>query len=363
MNDQLLNRSVKVLLVVFLTGYILFHARPFLVPLTFAGLLSMLLLPLSLKLEHWGIGRGLSIVLSILVLVLFFAGVISLLAWQVSDISSNSAQIEKSITEKVQQVRQVVTQSLGIPQQKQQEILQKQQQSSGNQLSSTISGAFAAFGTFLTNALLVLVYIFLFMYFRTRLKNFVLKLVPQDSKQKTVKVIDQSRKVAQKYIMGMGLMIVGLWIMYGIGFSIVGVKNAIFFAILCGLLEIIPFVGNLLGNALTVIMTLAQGGSMNAVIGILIVYALVQFIQSYILEPMVVGSEVSINPVFTIVGIIAGEFVWGIPGMILAIPIMGIMKIICDNVEPLKPYGYLMGEDKKDKTSWGDKIKGLFGKK
>jgi predicted PurR-regulated permease PerM len=110
-------------------------------------------------------------------------------------------------------------------------------------------------------------------------------------------------------------------------------------------------------------MTLAQGGSMNTVIGILIVYAVVQFIQSYILEPLVVGSEVSINPVFTIVGIIAGEFIWGIPGMVLAIPIMGIVKIVFDNVEPLKPYGYLMGQDKKDKPNWADKIKGWFGKK
>jgi predicted PurR-regulated permease PerM len=362
MNDQLLNRSVKVLLLFFLIGFILYYGRPFLVPLTFAMLLSMLLLPLSTKLEGWGLGRGMAIVLSILVLVLFFAGVVALLAWQVSDISSNSSEIEKNITQKVQQVRQFVTQSLGISPQKQQEVLQKQQQSSGNQLSSMISGAFAGFGTFITNALIVLVYIFLFMFFRGRLKNFILKLVPDDQRTKTTKVMEESRKVAQKYITGLAYMIVGLWIMYSIGFSIVGVKNAIFFAILCGLLEIVPFVGNLLGNALTVIMTLAQGGDLSMVIGILVVYGLVQFIQSYILEPLVVGSEVSINPVFTIVGIIAGEFVWGIPGMILAIPVMGIMKIVFDNVEPLKPYGYLMGQDKKDQTNWTDKIKGWFGK-
>lgn len=363
MNDQLLTRSVKYLLLFFLAGYILFHGRPFFVPLCFAGLLSMLLLPISQKLEHKGVGRGLSIVAAILVLVLFFAGVIALLAWQVSDMASNSDQIEKNVTQKVQQVRQFVTESLGIPQQKQQEILQKQQQSSGNKMSTMISGAFAGFGTFLTNALIVLVYIFLFMYFRTRLKNFVLKLVPQGEQAKTKKVIEESRKVAQKYITGLAFMIAGLWVMYGIGFSLVGVKNAIFFAILCGLLEIVPFVGNLIGNGLTVLMTLAQGGSMNTVIGILIVYAVVQFIQSYILEPLVVGSEVSINPVFTIVGIVAGEFIWGVPGMVLAIPLMGIAKIIFDNVEQLKPYGYLMGQDKKEKSSWADKVKGWFGGK
>src|SRR3712207_3035174 len=114
MNDSLLNRTVKILLALFLFFTILYHARPFLVPITFAGLFAMLLLPLSRKLEGWGVNRALSILLSLLVLVGFFAGVISLLAWQVSDISSNSAQIEKNIADKVQQVRKFATESLGI---------------------------------------------------------------------------------------------------------------------------------------------------------------------------------------------------------------------------------------------------------
>ena len=347
MGEQLLNKTIKILLLVFLSALILYHGRPFLVPLAFAALLAMLLLPLSEKLESWGVNKAISKVLSILVIVLFFAGIIALLAWQVSDMSQNALEIEKSINAKVQQVREYITNTLGIPQQKQQEILQKQQQSSGSKLSATISGAFASVGTLLTNFLLILVYIFLFMYFRAHLKKFVLKLVPPQETANANRIMQNSRKVAQKYITGMMLMIVGLWIMYSIGFAIAGVKNFFFFAILCGLLEIVPFVGNLIGNVLTVVVTLAQGGSMNVVLGILITYALVQFIQSYILEPVVVGSEVSIHPVFTIIGIILGEFLWGIPGMILAIPIMGIIKIVCDHIEPLKPFGFLIGEEKK----------------
>ncbi len=145
------------------------------------------------------------------------------------------------------------------------------------------------------------------------------------------------------------MMIGCLWVMYGIGFSIIGVKGAIFFAILCGLLEIVPFVGNLTGNAITVLMVIAQGGSMQMVLGVLITYAVVQFIQTYLLEPLVVGSEVNINPLFTIIGIVLGELIWGIPGMILVIPLLGIAKIICDNVDGLKPYGYLLGRGKVEK--------------
>ncbi len=360
MADNLLNKTIKVLLLVFLLSLILYHGRPFLVPITFAALLSMLLLPISLKMESWGMNKALSMVLSILLIVLFFAGIISLLSWQISDMSKDAPKIEQSINQKVHEVREYLASSLGISQEKQQEIIQKQQQSSGSKISSMLSGALASLGTLLANFLLVLVYIFLFMYFREHLKKFILKLVPKENTANATRIIENSRKVAQKYITGLMLMIICLWIMYSIGFAIVGVKNFFFFAILCGLLEIVPFVGNLLGNALTIIVSLAQGGSMNLVLGILITYALVQFIQSYILEPAVVGSEVSIHPLFTIMGIIAGEFIWGIPGMILAIPIMGIAKIVFDHITPLQPYGFLIGEEKEQKQGATKKIKGWF---
>jgi predicted PurR-regulated permease PerM len=120
--------------------------------------------------------------------------------------------------------------------------------------------------------------------------------------------------VAQKYLGGLGLMIVTLWVMYTIGFTIAGVKNPFFFAILCGLLEIVPFVGNITGTAITVLASVAQGGNMSLIIGILITYGIVQFIQTYLLEPLIVGNEVNINPLFTIAGLVAGELIWGIPG-------------------------------------------------
>ena len=198
-----------------------------------------------------------------------------------------------------------------------------------------------------THGLLVLVYIFLLRYFREHLQHFIVRLVPDNNKKNAVEVIHNIQRVAQKYLFGLSQMIVALWIMYGIGFTLVGVKNAVFFAVLCGLLEIVPFVGNLVGNLLTIVMSVSQGGGTNMIIGILIIYGFIQFFQSYILEPLVVGAEVNINPLFTIIGLVAGELVWGIPGMILAIPLLGMAKIVFDHIEPLKPFGELIGEHEK----------------
>lgn len=351
MTTPLLDKSVKVLLLALLSFVLLYYGKPFLVPFFIAALLAMLLLPLCARLER-KMKRPWAVLLSVLLLLVAIGIVVSVIAWQVSDISDNASQIETNITKKVNEVRTFATETLGISEQKQQEII-AQQQSSSSRLSGILSKLLPTAGGFLTNALIVIVYVFLFLLFRDRFRQFVLRLVPQADEKNAQTILHDIRRVSQKYLTGLALMIGCLWVMYGIGFSIVGVKNALFFAVLCGLLEIVPFVGNLTGVALTLLMTLAQGGSTNALLGILVVYAVVQFTQSYLLEPLIVGREISINPVFTIVGIVGGEALWGVAGMVLALPLLGIAKIICDHIEPLKPYGFLIGEEKKKRERKG----------
>src|SRR5688572_3067243 len=346
MQHQRLLRTAGILLVVVLAVIILKFGKPFLVPLAFAGILAMLLLPVCSWLQSKGVNKAIATVLSILLMVGLFAGVIAFLGWQISDLAEDAGKVKQQATEKYQQVQQYISDQLGVSPEKQKQML-KQQQKSSQGASGFVSGFIGGLGGMVTNGLLVLVYIFLFLHFREHLQRFVIRLVPDQEENTAEKVIDDIQQVAQKYLSGLSQMIVALWIMYGIGFSLVGVKHALFFAVLCGMLEIIPFVGNLVGNLLTIVMAVSQGGETNMIIGILIVYGLIQFIQSYILEPLVVGAEVNINPLFTIVGLVAGELVWGIPGMVLAIPLLGMAKIVFDHVEPLKPFGELIGEEKK----------------
>lgn len=359
MNSTLLDKSVKVLLFIFLSFVLLYYGKPFLVPFLIASLLAMLVLPLCARLER-KLNKGLAVSISLLLVLSVISLIIGVFGWQVSDISDKAPQIQKNLTEKIAQLREFATTTFGISEQKQQQIVGQQQQSSTGRIAGMMTGLFTSFGSFLTDFLIVMVYIFLFLLFRTHLQRFVLKLVPRQEQGNAQTIMHDVRRVAQKYLTGLALMIGCLWVMYGIGFTIVGVENAIFFAILCGMLEIVPFVGNLTGVAITLLMTLAQGGNTNMLAGILITYAVVQFTQSYLLEPLIVGHEISINPVFTIVGIVGGELLWGIPGMILALPLLGIIKIICDHIEPLKPFGYLIGEEKKKDTKGGRPGK-MFG--
>jgi predicted PurR-regulated permease PerM len=310
----------------------------------------MLFLPLSVRLEK-KLPKIVAVLIAMLVLLCAIGLMVFILTRQASNISDNAVQIERNISQKFQEVHQFVTNSLGISKEKSEAIFHRQQESSSGKISGILSGLFFTIGGVLTDFLIIIIYVFLFLYFHDHFKKFVLQLVPQGNRKNAQTIMHDVRKVAQKYLTGLALMIACLWVMYGIGFSIAGVKNALFYAILCGLLEIVPFVGNLTGVTITLIMSLAQGGNTGLLIAILVTYGLVQFIQSYLLEPLIVGREISIHPVFTIVGIVGGELLWGISGMILALPLLGIIKIICDHVELLKPYGYLIGHEKKKKAS------------
>jgi predicted PurR-regulated permease PerM len=201
----------------------------------------------------------------------------------------------------------------------------------------------------ITNLILTLVYILFLLYYRSHIKQFILKFSSASQKDEMEKVIDSVGHVSQQYLVGLSKMIVCLWLMYGVGFSLLGVKNALFFAFLCGLLEIVPFIGNLTGTTITVLVAGVQGGSFLMLAGIIGIYAIIQFIQGWVLEPLIVGSEVKINPLFTIIALVIGGLLWGLPGVFLAIPLMAMLKIVCDHIDPLKPYGFLIGaiESKK----------------
>ena len=353
-----ISKALQILLLVFLIIAGFYYARTFLIPIAFAGIISMLLVPLSRRLERRGLSRGFSALVCLLVFILSVSGIIALLVWQISDLAKDFSQLEQKLTQAIEQLKVFFNQKLGIPHAEQEKIIQQQQQSGQGGASKMVSGVMGVF----VDIILVLVYTFLFIYFRTHLRTFVMKLTPADEHEKTNKIINDCGQVAHKYLTGMFMMIVLLWILYGIGFSVAGVPNAVFFAVLCGVLEIVPFVGNLTGSGITFIMALSQGGT-SVAIGVAITYALVQFIQTYIIEPLVVGGEVNINPLFTILVLILGEELWGIPGMVLAIPLLGITKIVFDNVEALKPYGFLIGEEKKKSSGkLIDKIIGWFNK-
>ena len=352
---------IKKLLIVFLVFAGLYYGKDFFIPLTIGAVLATLFLPFCKWLEGKKITRGLAVLICLLTLLLASAIIVAMLSWQISALTNDLELLKQKIYEMANHTQAYVISHFGISAEKQVQLFINGQ-SSFTQSIPKMAGSLAFI---FTNAILVLVYISFILYYRDHIKNFFLKLSNSNQQTEMKLVVSGAASISQQYLVGLTKMIVCLWIMYGIGFSLIGVKNALFFAFLCGLLEIVPFIGNLTGTTLTILVTAVQGGSLPMLVSIGTTYGLIQFIQGWVLEPLILGPQVKINPLFTIIALVVGELVWGIAGIFLAIPLLAMFKIVCDHIEPLKAYGFLIGEveSKNLESGFIKKLKNWYKRK
>ncbi len=331
---------IKKLLVLFLVFAGLYYAQAFLIPLIIGGVLATLFLPLSKWLESKKVPKGIAVLICLIIFLLVIVSIGTLLSWQIFELVKDFELIKEQAILSVNRTQYYILENYGVSTQNQVQVL-KDQQSFFADIIASIASSITSIAA---NFILILMYIFCLIYYRNHIKKFLIKLSPTSQQKEMEKVIFHTTRVSQQYLLGLFKMIMILWVMYFIGFSILGVKNALFFAILCGLLEIIPFIGNIIGTTITLMVAAVNGAGYPMLGGIVITYGIIQLIQGWILEPLIVGTQVKINPLSTIIALIIGDLIWGIPGIFIAIPLIAMFKIVCDHVDSLKPYGSLIGE-------------------
>lgn len=190
------------------------------------------------------------------------------------------------------------------------------------------------------------VYTFLVLYYRSVIKSFIVMSFRNSAEQKVEDVLADSLTISQKYVTGLLIETTIVFTLNTIGFLILGVKYAIFMALLAALLNLIPYVGMLTANIICMLITLISSDTIGDVIWVGVVLAIVQFIDNNFGMPLIVGNKVRINALATIIGVLIGGALCGVPGMFLAIPVLAVIKVICDKVEGLKPWGVLLGDAK-----------------
>ena len=365
MKSVSLYRVNAVILLAILSVVALYYFQPFLIPLFFSIILSMLLLPVADKLESWGIGRVWSTFICILLFMLVVAAVIWVLAAQGASLSEDLPQIEAKLMLYVSKIQQWIEEKFGVAPQQQVEFVQEQI----SQLSSSANQFFTSFlgGTFglLADFVLVVLYTFFLMWRRERYVNFLLKLVSDESRTEAKETLHQITKVSAQYLAGRFISMVFLIVFYSIGLSAVGLKNAILVSIIAVLPTLIPYIGAYIGAIFPLMMTLISGET-GTLLPTIIILIIAQVIDNNLIEPFAMGTSLNLNPLFTIVAIVLGELLWGIPGMILFEPMFAIMRIVSQHIPALDPYAYLLEGGGKD-TKWSEKIshmiKQLFRKK
>jgi predicted PurR-regulated permease PerM len=359
-----IERATYLLLFLILIIYSLQAAREFLYPIAIAFLLSYLLYPIAHFLERkLKFPRIAAILLTILIAISILYGGIALIVHQIKSLISDFDVLKDKAMINVDIFQDFIADRFGVSNSSQKIWIKKQLAllfKSGNKfLSNLIS---TTTGTIIS-ILILPVYTFFMLFYRNKARVFFLRLAENRHSNITEALLNQISKVTIRYITGVANVVLILVVINTIGLSIIGIEYAIMLGIISSLFAFIPYFGSAVGGIIPFSFALLTGSSPHEALIVVIFYIVVMITDHNIITPNIVGNNVRLNPFIVIISIIGGGMVWGIPGMIVIVPLIAIFKIICDKVESLKVFGYLLGAEGTEEhgITWA-KIKSWFRK-
>jgi predicted PurR-regulated permease PerM len=341
---------VFILLFFILTGFILYTGRPFLIPFSIGILLTFLLIPVSRWLEHHRIPKPAAIIISLLFMMILIGGLLFFLSSQFLSFSEEMPMFKSKLSEKFGVLQQFISDRFHVSEKRQVAWIEAQLFALLQSGGDIFGDIFSATGSFLAAATLIPIYIFFFSFYRHKFKDFVKYFFPHEQHDWIISIMHRTSLVSQKYLTGLIIDIAILAVLNSVGFLLLGINHAILLGVIAGLLNIIPYIGVLIGSILPILIALITKDSEWYAVGALGVCVFVQFLDNNFITPNVVGSAVSINPLATMIALLVGGMLWGLAGMMLFIPYLGMLKVIFDHVDSLKPFGYLIGEEAKMKS-------------
>lgn len=328
--------------VIFIYGIV--QARDFLYPIAFGLLFAYLLFPLVNFLEMHHFHRILAI-LSGIILALGVVGIIFFLFYkQLINMFDDFGTLRKSAIENIEALQQNLETVFGLRDNRIEEFLKLQVNNFMGEEKGGIQKLFSTTTGTLLRLFILPIYVFLFLFYRTKFAYFILKMVKRKNKPIAIKILRDISTVAARYMGGMTIVVLTLCFINSTGLLIIGVDYAILLGIISAFFNFIPYFGTFMGGSIPLVFVLlTTDDPLHYGLQVIILYVIVQFTENNILTPNIVGGNVKINPFFIIVGLVVGAMVWGIPGMLVIVPFLAIMRIIFNNIPSMAPYAFLLG--------------------
>lgn len=323
---------------------ILSYGKFILMPLAFAAFLSMLLNPIVEKLESWKVGRAISIIITMLMVLIVFAGVITLISAQFVQFAERVPEVTERLKDVTADGIQFLEETVGLSEEQRTDYLEQGLSNLIDRSGSYVSSILGATTSTFTLMSLLPIFVFFMLYYKEMYQTFFRKLFERkDGVSKIDEVLDNVQDVTQNYLVGLLTVIGILAVLNTTGLMIVGLEHAIFFGVFASLMAIIPYIGIIIGALPPLLFAFLLGDSLITPVLVMAVFGTVQFLEGNFISPRIVGSKVAINPFMAMLALIIGGEIWGISGMILFVPLIGILRVIFTEIEELKPYGYLLG--------------------
>ncbi|MDY0930006.1 AI-2E family transporter [Chryseobacterium sp. CFBP8996] len=328
-------------------GYLIKLGQSILAPFFLAFLMAMLFLPMANFMERkLRFPRSVSTIVSVMIMLIILTGMFYFFGSQLSSFSKDLPHLSKQFNLVFHNLQTWVSQTFNV---KIHEQLDYLDQGLNKLLSSSGIILGFTFGVFSTSlgflAFFILFFVFILNY-RRILNNFIVNVFNEKHKASVQEVVSEVRIMTKRYIIGLCLQVIIVSVLATTVLTILGVKYAILLGVLTGLLNVIPYIGIAISLLISCFIAFATG-TVSTCVYVAIGYVIVHAIDGNIVLPFVVGSKVKINALFSFIGILLGEHLWGISGMFLCIPAIAIIKIIFERVDGLKPWGKLLGEEEK----------------
>ncbi len=342
-------KASQILLGVTVFFFILWIGQDIIIPLVFAGMISVLLNPVVNRLTRWKLPRVAGITLSIIIAMFLILCLMYFFVSQASLFSESFPDIKQKGIQSFKDAELWVAHTFNVPKGKVDAWVNKTQKDGMASGGSMIGQTLGTIGSLMITFFIMPVYCFMMLYYKPLLLEFFAKLFPKEYHATVFDVLTKSKGLIQNYLIGLLVEAALVAALNSAALMIIGLKYAILIGVIGALLNVIPYIGGLVAVAIPMLLALATMEPVSALY-VLIAYIVVQFIDNNFFVPKIVASKVKINALVSIIVVLVGDAIWGVPGMFLSIPLTAIVKVIFDRIPPLEPFGFLLGDNLPDFT-------------
>lgn len=347
MKELYRERSIKIasnLLILVLIVLIFYTLQSIIIPILFSIIFSVLMLPIAERLEKWGISRGMASIFTLLILIIFFVGIGYLIISQTINIGQDASDIVNKIKSLAIRILEWTSDKFNMSQNELVNRAEAELANSASSIGGYVTSIINSIGNSLSFGILVPLMIFFFLYYREFFKEFFFRVFSKTPKQEIENVLSKIYDVLQNYLVGLITVMGIVAALNTIGLMILGIDYAWFFGVLAALLTIFPYIGIFIGSLVPALFALATKDSAWYAAGVILWFQAVQTLEGNFITPKVVGGKANLNPLVSLLSFFLGGMLFGIAGMILALPLMAILKVIFDSIPETKAYGFLLSE-------------------
>ncbi len=336
---------LRTLQYIFFGSILLYLGQSLLIPLSIALLISFILYPICTWLERKSFKRVSAILISMSLLTLFVGSILALLIKQFMSFLVEWPAFKLRLTESANEVSLYLLETFNISKDQQTVWVKQVLDQSGGNLFLFIQHTIATYGYTVVLMILVPIFAMLLLYYRRKLIHVVFRLFPMERRADINSIFQLTIHAYYNFIKGMVIVYLVVGTLNSIGLLLLGVPYAIVFGFIAAILTFIPYVGIMVGSLLPITMAWVTYNSVWYPIGVVLIFAFVQYLEANLIFPLAVSNRLKINALATLCAILLGGIIWGVAGMILFVPFLAITKLIMDKYPRFKTWSTLLGNN------------------